>query len=114
MTTPPDVRSRGDIARLDRQHVVAHGIYRVRPLPVKGDDGSARPHDRALLELADGAEVWLEPLDTPQSQRPASELQHYADRPVQVTGTLHAVMPARGQSLLASCIAAIIAVEGAP
>ena len=108
------VERRDDIARLDGQRVTARGIYRTRPLPVPGDTGGGRAHDRAVLELADGAVVWLEPLDTPQSQRPAAELQQYGDRPVRVTGTLHAVMPARGQGLLAPCIAGASVEEDAP
>lgn len=105
------VERKEDIAPADGQKVHARGIYRARPLPVKGAAGAGRPHDRALLELADGAEIWLEPLDTPQSQRPADELQRCADRPVRVTGTLHAIMPSRGQGLLAPCIADIGAVD---
>lgn len=105
------VESAADMARLDGQQAAVHGIYRPRTLPVKGDDGAGRPQDRAVLELADGSEVWLEPLDAVRSQRPAGELRRCDGRNVRVTGTVHAVMPARGQSLLAPCIADISAVE---
>lgn len=112
--TTTTVENREDIARLDGQHVAARGTYRARAMPVKGAAADTRPRDRAVVELRDGAVIWMEPLDTPQSQRPAAELQRYADRAVRVTGTLHAVMPAKGQSLLAPCIAGITAVEPDP
>lgn len=103
-----------DIAALDGQRVLARGVYRARPMPVKGGGHLARPSDRALLELADGTQVWLEALDTPQSQRPGEELRRCADRAVRVTGRLHAVMPARGQGLLAPCLAEVDSVELEP
>jgi len=114
MTTPALLERSDAIVRLDGQSVVARGIYRARPMPVKGGTPAGRPADRAALELADGVDVWLEPLDTPQSHRPDDELRRCADHLVQVSGTLHALMPARGQGLMAPCLADAGTVERVP
>lgn len=114
MTEPPALEHSDDIGRLDGHLVIARGVYRARPVPIKGVDGTGRPQDHALLELAGGSKVWLEPLDTDRSIRPAEELRRCADRRVRVAGTLHAVMPARGQSILSPCIANVSDVELEP
>ena len=114
MATPTLLEYSDDIARLDGQHVLARGIYRARPMPVQGGTPAGRPADRAALELAGGVDVWLEPLDLPQSRRTDDELRRCADRRVQVTGTLHALMPARGQGLMAPCLTDTGTVERVP
>jgi len=100
-------RTKTDVARLDGRRAVAVGYYRAIPRPVKGATSETGPTDRAVLELDDGARVYLEPLDSLQSVRPADERESFDGRRVRVQGVLHARMPSQGQSLIAPCITGI-------
>ena len=100
-------RTKEDVARLDGRRAVAVGQYRAITRPVKGLTNGAGARDRAVLELDDGARVYLEPLDSLHSVRPAGERQSFDGRRVRVRGVLHARMPSQGQSLIAPCITGI-------
>jgi hypothetical protein len=93
-----------DIARLDGKRAVAVGQYLAIERPIRGVAKKPGPKDRALLELEDGTKVYLEPLDSSESQRPAGELQRFDRKRVRVQGVFHARMPSKGQSLTAPCI----------
>ena len=96
-----------DIERLDGEHAVVIGRYCAVERPIKGIVKKPRPKDHALLELEDGADVFLEPFDSPASQRPTSELSQFDGKRVRVTGIAHKVMPAKGASPLAPCVSEI-------
>jgi hypothetical protein len=100
-------RTKADIARLDGKRAVCVGRYLAIPRPVKGMTNETGSKDRAVLELDDGARVYLEPLDSPRSVRPADERDSFDGRRVRVRGVLHVRMPSEGQSLIAPCITGI-------
>lgn len=107
---PVQVHTFADLKQFDGQLVVAHGIYRAVARPVKGALRS-EPKDRAVLQLDDGTDVYLEPLDSQRSPRAAAELRRFDARRVRVEGTAHQQMPARGQSLIAPCLAGVTLIE---
>ena len=107
-------RTKADVVRLDGKRADAVGNYRAIPRPVKGATSETGAKDRAVLEFDDGARVYLEPLDAPQSVRPADERLSFDGRRVRVRGVLHARMPSEGQSLIAPCISAIESVAEEP
>src|SRR5215471_10164271 len=89
---------------MDGKRLITIGRYCSVPRPIKGVVSKNVPKDRALLELEDGIEVYLEPLDSPKSKRPRKELQQFDGKRVRVLGEVHAIMPSRGEGLLAPCI----------
>lgn len=97
----------GDVARLDQQRIVLTGVYRAVERPVKGATSNPRPRDHALIELADGGGVYLEPLDSPAAKRAADEIKRFDGKRVSVGGTIHKLMPTRGQGLLAPCLSEV-------
>lgn len=96
-----------ELNRLDGQRAEVVGVYRAVERPVKGIVRAPRPKDHAMLLLEDGTQVYLEPFESPASQRPASELDQFDGKRVRITGIVWRRMPARGESPLAPCIAGI-------
>jgi hypothetical protein len=107
-----DVRTGEALARADGREITLHGRYTACARPVRGGKRT-RPVDRAFVLLADGTQVWLEPLDQPASVRPDSERQ-LDGVAVRVRGRAHRIMPAVGQSLLAPCLTAVHDLEQEP
>jgi hypothetical protein len=101
----PEVRTRDDIARLNGTVATVHGTYRALPRPMKGTLDEGPPNECAALELDDGTFVYLEPQDAAASARPVAELERFDGSPVAARGTIHKVMPSKGQSLINSCLA---------
>jgi hypothetical protein len=108
----PDVRTGEALAGADGCEITLHGRYTASAQPVRGGRGT-QPVDRAFVLLADGTQVWLEPLDQPASVRPDSERQ-LDGVAVRVRGRAHRIMPAIGQSLLAPCLTAVHDLEPEP
>ena len=106
----PDVREAADIAATDGRVATVYGRYTARAAPVRGAHRK-RQADRATVVLADGTAIWLEPLTWPESVRPAEERHRLDGRPVRARGRLHARMPARGESLVAPCLARVSLLE---
>jgi hypothetical protein len=96
-----------DIERMDGQQVIAVGYYHTIPRPTKGQPSRDFPKDRAALDLPDGTRVYLEPLDSPKSERGVAERHRFDGKRVKVLGTAHRIMPSRAQSLLDPCISDI-------
>jgi hypothetical protein len=101
------VRTQQELIQMNGQPAVVAGRYRAVERPIKGIVRQPRPKDHALLQLEDGAQVYLEPFDSPASQRPATELHRFDGKLVQITGIAYKRMPARGESPLAPCVAEI-------
>ena len=101
------VRTGEELKNCDGQVAEMAGVYRAVERPVKGIVTKPRPKDHAVLLLADGAQVYLEPFESSASTRPAAELRAFDGQPVRVTGTAHHRMPARGESPLGPCISGI-------
>jgi hypothetical protein len=101
------VRSAEELKRRDGQQAEVAGRYCAVERPMKGIVRKPRPKDHALLLLDDGAHVFLEPFDSPASQRPGNELGQFDGKRVRVTGILYHRMPAHGESPIAPCIAEI-------
>lgn len=98
------VERKEDVTRFDGEEVIARGRYRAMPRPVKGARPSGRPKDTAVIDLVDGTVVYLEALDDERSVRPRSELDRFDGKHVAVRGIVRALMPSRGQGLIASCL----------
>lgn len=105
--TETHVRTRDELVAASGGSVVAHGRYEARPRPVRGTRPPERPIDRAVVVLADGVAVWLEPLDEPESVRAASERERFDGAAISVCGTAHERMPALGESPLAPCLSGV-------
>jgi hypothetical protein len=103
----PHVRSAGDIARHDRSPVIVEGRYEAIARPRKGGAPPGAPHELAVVVLEDGTRIYLEPLDSEHAVRPRDERHRFDGQAVQVTGVMHAIMPSRGQSLIAPCLSAV-------
>jgi hypothetical protein len=101
------VRTQQELHRLTGQPAEVAGRYYAVERPVKGIVRKPRPKDHALLLLEDGVRVYLEPFESPASQRPADELRQFEGKRVRVTGIAYERMPARGESPLSPCIAEI-------
>ncbi|MEO1208791.1 MAG: hypothetical protein AAFX78_04530 [Cyanobacteria bacterium J06638_20] len=104
----PFVRTQEDLSRFHGQQVVAIGRYTALARPTKGVGRKALPKDRAVIQLDDGTRVYLEPLDSPNSQRSSKEIQLFDRKPVRVRGIAYKLMPSKGQSLIAPCIGKVI------
>jgi hypothetical protein len=102
----PDVRTGAEFSKAAGLDVTVHGRYVAAVQPVRGGRGS-RPTDRALVELSDGTEVWLEPLDQPASIRTEVERHQFNGTAVRVRGRAHRVMPSIGQGLVAPCLTGV-------
>lgn len=101
------VRSQEDLLANDGRRGIVCGHYRSIPAPRKGPPAPGARKDRAVIVLADGVEVYVEPIDTPGARRPREERQRFEGKRVCVSGTVHLIMPSRGQSLIAPCVAAV-------
>ena len=101
-----------DFKALDGRPVIAFGVYRAVALPVKGEQRRERPRDRAVLQLDDGTEVYLEALDARRSRRAPSEARRFDGKRVSVRGIAHALMPSRGQGLVAPCLSDVTSIQG--
>jgi hypothetical protein len=100
---------------MDGQRLFVIGRYQAIPRPMKGIVSRSVADDRALLELEDGTNVYLEAIDSPKSQRRPKELRRFGEKRVRVFGIVHSIMPSRGQGLLAPClsdVAEIVEDEG--
>jgi hypothetical protein len=102
---PVLVQTKDDIRRFNGQEVTTIGRYQAIVQPIKGLVRKELPKDRALLKLADGTEVYLEPLDSPKSRRHPNEIKQLDGKLVQIRGIIYIRMPSRGASLIAPCIA---------
>jgi len=98
------VQTRADLDRANGQSRFVLGLYRAIPRPTKGIGSRSVPTDRAIVELEDGVNVYLEGLDSPKSRRQPQELRRFDGKRVRVFGIVHSIMPSRGQGLLAPCI----------
>lgn len=105
------VRTRAELIAESGRPVVAHGRYEARVRPVRGTLPPPRPIDHAVIVLDDGLGVWLEPLDSPASTRPAAERERLDGKAVRARGIAHEVMPAAGQSPLAPCLSGVHSLE---
>lgn len=101
---PPVVERLDDLVALDGQPVTACGRYRAIPEPRKGPPAAGAPRDRAVLELSDGEEVFIEPMNFPAALRPADERERFDGKRVCVSGIARKVMPSLGESLIDPCI----------
>jgi hypothetical protein len=101
------VHTQQDVVRLNGQHAEVAGRYRALEQPIRGTVKKPRPKDHAVLELDDGAVVYLEPFDSPAARRPVDEPARFDGKRVRVTGIVYKVMPARGESPMAPCVAEI-------
>jgi hypothetical protein len=101
------IQTHKDIVRLNGQQAEVVGRYHAVERPIKGITRKPRPKDHALLELEDGTKVYLEPFESPDSQRPPKELSQFDGKRVRVTGIAYKFMPARAESPLAPCVAEI-------
>lgn len=106
-------RVKEDIVRLNGKRAAVMGRYRAVERPMRGIVRTPRPKDHALLSLSDNVHVYLEAFDSPASQRSEDELLKFDGKIVLVTGTIFKVMPARGESPIAPCVADITEIRGA-
>lgn len=97
----PRVLERADIERLDGQTVRVCGHYQAIPRPRPGGPAPDAQRDHAILVLRDGTHVYLETLFTEAAVRPPAERARLDGKPVCAEGTLHRIMPSKGQGLLA-------------
>ena len=98
-----DVSTGAEFIAADLCRVRLHGRYAARQALVRGGRFD-RPVDRAVLVLADGLEVWLEPLDRSSSVRSDDERVRFNEAGVQAEGIAHQLMPAIGESPLEPCL----------
>lgn len=106
-----EVRSAAQLRQLDQQHVVAIGIYRAIARPSKGVQKRESIRDHAVVRLDDDTDVFLESLDARTSHRDKNEVRRFESKRVRVYGIAHAVMPSRGESLIAPCLSDIVAIR---
>ena len=106
-----DVRTREDLVRADGRQVTIHGRYEAIRKPIPGGAHIERPKDHATVVLTDGTVVFLEPLYADAATRPAEELTRYEGAQVKARGNIYKIMPARGGSLIAPCLAEVQDVE---
>lgn len=98
------VRYGDELAAHDGERVVVRGRYRSLAEPRKGPPLPEAPKDHAVIVLADGTDVFLEPLYSPEARRSPEERQRFEGLTVRASGTAHRIMPSRGESLIAPCI----------
>jgi hypothetical protein len=113
MSTDPNVTTGAAFNAHDNRSIRVEGTYRAIAMPRKGPPSPAAARDYAILALSDGAQVYLEPLDSPAARRPQQERARFDGKPVVVTGTAHRIMPSQGQSLIAPCLSSILSIEEA-
>jgi hypothetical protein len=106
----PTVRVAADMRRFEGRAVIAIGAYRAVAMPVKGAV-SGGPKLHAVVQLEDGTDVYIEPLDSRESRRKATELRRFEGRRVRVHGVAHSVMPSQGQGLIAPCLSHVTSVN---
>jgi len=104
------VRRRSDLAEHDGKRVVVLGRYRSLAAPRKGPPEPNAPRDHAVIVLADGTEVFLEPLHSSKAERPPEERRQLEGKNVRVSGTAHKIMPSRGASLISPCIGEVVSI----
>jgi hypothetical protein len=107
------LRDMEGLKRGDGARAVVHGLYRSIARPLRGFAPN-RPKDHAILELEDGARIFLEAFDSGAARRSADERVRFEGKQVRVQGIVHAVMPAKGESPLAPCVSQIEQIEEAP
>jgi len=105
------VRTAEELKRRDGQQAEVAGRYCAVERPMKGTVRKPRPRNHAVLVLDDGAHVYLEPFESPASQRPESELTQFDGKRVRVTGIAFHRMPARGESPVGPCVADITQIQ---
>lgn len=105
------VRRGSDLAEHDGERVVVLGSYRSLAAPRKGPPDPEAPRDHAVVVLADGTEVFLEPLHSPEAERSPEERRRLEGKNVRVSGTAHKIMPSRGESLISPCIGGVVSIE---
>jgi hypothetical protein len=115
MSRAPDLVENGDdLRRADGKRVVAKGRYCPTFLPIRGALHRRLPEDRAMLILADRTTLYLDPLDSPQSVRPPSEIARFNGKRVRVNGIAHKIMPSIGEGLLAPCLSDVVEIAEDP
>ncbi len=96
----PVVRNMADIAANDGRRVTLYGQYRAIPAPTRGGNEPGDPIEYAIVVLDDGVAVYLESFNTPQAVRPPEESKRLDQKQVAASGTIHRVMPMRGEGLM--------------
>ena len=104
------------VPALDGQRVTVLGTY------TEVDVSRRHPRDtrpprllgHVAVVLSDGRKVYLEPSWSPEALRSEEERAAWRDKPVRVTGTLHARMPEPEvpvASLTAPCLSPVVSLE---
>lgn len=101
------IRTMEDLIRHTGERGDAVGRYRSVERPIPGFVTKPRPADHAVIDLEDGTKVFLEPLDSRKGLRSKAERARFEGKLVRVRGIAHRIMPSRGQSLAAPCMADI-------
>jgi hypothetical protein len=105
------IRSIREFEEFDGRYVTVVGKYRSISKPRKGLSSEDAPKDHATLILDDGANIFIEPIDSPKSIRSTEERNHFEARKVYVRGIAHKIMPSSGQSLINPCISDITSIS---
>ena len=101
---PPVVERLDALVARDGLLVTACGRYRAIAEPRQGPPDPDAPRDRGVIILADGTEVFIEPMDSPAARRSHEERERFDGKRVCMTGIARKIMPAQGQSLIDPCI----------
>jgi hypothetical protein len=104
------IRNIREFAEFDGRYVTVVGKYRSIPKPRKGISSDV-PKDHATLILDDGANIFIEPIDSPKSIRSTEERNQFEARKVYLRGIAHKIMPSSGQSLINPCISDITSIS---
>ena len=91
------VRSMADIAAHDQTTVTLFVEYRAIPPPERGGSDPGAVAEYAGVVLADGTQGYLETFDTPGAVRPIEERNRFDRKQVSAVGTIHRLMPVRGE-----------------
>jgi hypothetical protein len=108
------VTTREEFDRADGRAVEAVGVYEAVAKPRKGPPDPSAPRDHAVIVLADGTRVWIEPTHSPSATRSEQERRRLDGRRTRAAGTARRRMPAKGASLIAPCLQDVRSVELAP
>jgi hypothetical protein len=104
------IQNSSELFSYDGQQVAVEGRYRSVSLPIRGKTTVNSPKNLAVILLDDDSEVFLESNDQPQSIRSLVERSKLEGVTVVVVGTYHRVMPSVGESIIAPCLADIVAI----
>jgi hypothetical protein len=105
------IRNIREFEEFDGRYVTVVGKYHSIPKPRKGISSEDVPKDHATLILDDGANIFIEPIDSPKSIRTTEERNQFEARKVYIRGIAHKIMPSSGQSLINPCISDITSIS---